>query len=155
MRVLVWIAEETWKAPVAAAAALLPDDADVTLLHVSASDARAVARGARFGLLGRSRPTTDDSLDTISEESARELLTDAQAALGREATIDARSGRIDREVLAAAETADLLVLARDRAPAHRGPHSLGPTVRHVVDHAPCAVLVVWPDTHSIDTSASQ
>ncbi|HET9257509.1 MAG TPA: hypothetical protein VFO16_20230 [Pseudonocardiaceae bacterium] len=29
-----------------------------------------------------------------------------------------------------------------------GPHSLGPTARYVLDHAPCAVLLVWPDTHS-------
>jgi nucleotide-binding universal stress UspA family protein len=155
MRVLVWIVEETWKAPVTAAAALLPTDADVTLLHVSASDAGAVARGAHFGLLGRSRRPTDESLDTISEESARELLTDAQTALGREATLDARSGRIEHEVLAAAETADVLVLARDRDTANPGPRSLGHTVRHVVDNAPCAVLVVWPDTHSMNTSASQ
>ncbi len=49
MRVLGWIVEETWQA---AAAAFLPADADITLLHVRASDAEAVARCA---LLGRSR----------------------------------------------------------------------------------------------------
>jgi nucleotide-binding universal stress UspA family protein len=155
MRVVVWIVEETWKAPVAAAAASLPDDAEVTLLHVSPSDACAVARGVRFGLLGRSRRPIDRSLDTISEDGARELLNDAQAALGRDATLDARSGRIEGEVLAAARTADLLVLARDKDSAHRGPHTLGPTVRHVVDNAPCDVLLVWPDTHSVTASASQ
>ena len=155
MRVLVWIVEETWKAPVAAAAALLPDDADVTLLHVSASDTGAAARGARLGLLGRSGRPTDESLDTTSEESARELLSDARAALGREATLDARSGRVEREVIAAAETTDVIVLARDRDPTHRGPRSLGPTVRHVVDNAPCEVLLVWPDAHSRNTSVSQ
>jgi nucleotide-binding universal stress UspA family protein len=155
MRVLVWIVEETWTAPVAAAAAMLPEDAEVTLLHVSASDADAAARGARLGLLGRSRRPSDQSLDTISVESALNLLADAQAALGREATRDARSGRIEREVLAAAETADLLLLARDRNPAHHGPRSVGPTVRHVVDNAPCDVLLVWPDTRSANTSASK
>jgi nucleotide-binding universal stress UspA family protein len=155
MRVLVWIVEETWKAPVAAAAGLLPDDTEVTLLHVSASDAGAVARGARHGLLGRSRRPADESLNTISAASAHELLTDAQAALGRDATLDARCGRVEREVTAAAEMADLLVLARDRDPTHRGPHSFGPTVRHVVDNVSCDVLLVWPDTHSPNTSASQ
>ncbi|MFD5466969.1 hypothetical protein ACFWIQ_29700 [Kitasatospora sp. NPDC127059] len=30
-------------------------------------------------------------------------------------------------------------------PAHPGPHSLGPATRFVVDHAPCAVLLVWPE----------
>jgi nucleotide-binding universal stress UspA family protein len=148
MRVVVWIVEETWKAPVAAVAALLPDEAEVTLLHVSTSDADAAARGARIGLLGRPRRMTDESLDTLSEESAKELLSDAQSALGREATLDARCGHIGREVIAAAEDADVLVLARDRDPAHRGPRSLGPTVRHVVDHAPCDVLLVWPDSQS-------
>ena len=148
MRVLVWIVEETWKAPVAAASALLPGDVEVTLLHVSTSDAGAVARGARVGLLGRSRRPTDEALGAISRESVQELLTEAQAALGREATLDARSGSsIGREVIAAAGTADLLVVARDRDHAHLGPRSLGSTVRHVVDNAPCDVLLVWPDPH--------
>src|SRR5690349_14845450 len=113
MRVLVWIVEETWRATVAEVAAFVPADADVTLLHVRASDAEIVARGARGALLGRSRRAAADSLDAISEQGARELLADAQAALGRQAALDARSGRIEREVVAAAGTADLLVLARD------------------------------------------
>jgi nucleotide-binding universal stress UspA family protein len=148
MRVLVWIVEETWQATVAAAAALLPADADVTLLHVTASDAETVARGARCALLGRSRRPTAEPLDAISEQGARDLLADAQAVLGREALLDARSGRIEHEVVAAAGTADLLVLARDEGHAHRGPRSLGPTARYVVDHAPCAVLLIWPDPPS-------
>ena len=148
MRALVWIVEETWKATVAAAAVFLPADAEVTLLHVRASDAETVARGARYALLGRSRRTTADALDTISEESERALLSDAQAALGRQAAVDARSGRIEQEVVEAAETMDLLVLARDEGRARRGPRSLGPTARHVVEHAACAVLLVWPDADS-------
>jgi nucleotide-binding universal stress UspA family protein len=148
MRVLVWIVEETWQATVAAAAAFLPAGADVTLLHVRASDAETVARGARYALLGRSHRPTAEPLEVISEQSARQLLADAQAVLGREAVLDARSGRIEHEVVAAAGTADLLVLARDEDRAHRGPRSLGPTARYVVDHAPCAVLLVWPDAPS-------
>jgi nucleotide-binding universal stress UspA family protein len=148
MRVLVWIVEETWQATVAAAAALLPAGADVTLLHVTASDAETVARGARYALLGRSRRPAAEPLDAISEQGARDLLADAQAVLGREALLDARSGRIEHEVVAAAGTADLLVLARDEDHAHRGPRSLGPTARYVVDHAPCAVLLIWPDPPS-------
>ena len=46
---------------------------------------------------------------------------------------------------AAAEGADLLVLARDGDRSRVGPHSLGPAARFVVDHAPCRVLLVWPD----------
>jgi nucleotide-binding universal stress UspA family protein len=144
MRVLVWIVEETWQATVAAAAAFLPAGADVTLLHVRASDAETVARGARYALLGRSYRPAAEPLNVISEQGARELLADAQTVLGREAVLDARSGRIEHEVVAAAGTADLLVFARDGDRAHRGPRSLGPTARYVVDHAPCAVLLVWP-----------
>jgi nucleotide-binding universal stress UspA family protein len=148
MRVLVWIVEETWRATVAAAAAFLPAGADITLLHVRASDAETVARGARYALLGRSHRPTAEPLEVISEQSARQLLADAQAVLGRDAVLDARSGRIGHEVVAAADTVDLLVLARDEDRAHRGPRSLGPTARYVVDHAPCAVLLVWPDAPS-------
>jgi nucleotide-binding universal stress UspA family protein len=148
MRVLVWIVEETWQATVAAAAAFLPAGADVTLLHVRASDAETVARGARYALLGRSHRPTAEPLEVISEQSARQLLADAQAVLGRDAVLDARSGRIGHEVVAAADSVDLLVLARDEDRAHRGPRSLGPTARYVVDHAPCAVLLVWPDAPS-------
>jgi nucleotide-binding universal stress UspA family protein len=148
MRVLVWIVEETWRATVAAAAAFLPAGADITLLHVRASDAETVARGARYAMLGRSRRPAAEPLDVISGQSAHELLADAQAVLGREAVLDARSGRIEHEVVAAAGTADLIVLARDEDRAHRGPRSLGPTARYVVDHAPCAVLLLWPDAPS-------
>ena len=154
MRILVWIVEETWQAPVAAAATRLPADADVTLLHVRSGDAESVTREVRFGLLGRVLRAADESLDTISEESALQLLADAQTALGRDATLDARSGHVEREVLAAAQTADLLVLARDRDASHAGPHSLGPTVRQVVDHATCPVLLVWPQARSADQSTT-
>jgi nucleotide-binding universal stress UspA family protein len=44
---------------------------------------------------------------------------------------------------AAAQMMDLLVIARDCDHAAEGPHSLGPTARYVLDHAPCAVLLVW------------
>jgi nucleotide-binding universal stress UspA family protein len=148
MRVLVWIVEETWRATVAAAAAFLPADADVTILHVRQSDAETVARGARYALLGRSRRPAAEPLDAISEQSARELLAEAQAVLGRDAALDARSGRIEHEVVTAAGAADLLVLAREKDRAHRGPRSLGPAARYVVDHVPCAVLLVWPDASS-------
>ena len=53
-------------------------------------------------------------------------------------------GSAEREVVAAAGAADLLVCVRDGAPGRRGPDSLGPAARFVVDHAPCEVLLVWP-----------
>ncbi len=145
MRVLVWIVEDTWKATIASAAAFLPADADITLLHVTASEAEAVARGARHGLFGRSHPSPAEPLHAISEQSVNYLLAEAQTLLGRPAVREARRGRVEREVVAAADGMDLLVLARDGDRAHRGPRSLGPAARFVVDHAPCAVLLVWPD----------
>jgi hypothetical protein len=44
---------------------------------------------------------------------------------------------------AVAETgADVLVLSR--ADGHPGPRSIAHETRFVLDHAPCAVLLVWP-----------
>jgi hypothetical protein len=40
--------------------------------------------------------------------------------------------------------AGLLILARDGDPSRLGPRSLGPATRFVVDHAPCPILLVWP-----------
>ena len=49
MRALVWIVDDTWQATVEEAAALLPADADVTLLHVAPADVESLAHGARQG----------------------------------------------------------------------------------------------------------
>jgi nucleotide-binding universal stress UspA family protein len=49
-------------------------------------------------------------------------------------------------VVATAERADLLIIARDGDLTHLGHKSLGPVSRFVVDHAPCPVLLVWPET---------
>lgn len=145
MRVLIWIMEDTWRATVATAAAFLPADANITLLYVTESEVEAVARGAHLGLLGRVLHAPAESLQVLSEQSARDLLAEAQQLLGRQAVREARRGRVEREVVTAAEGMDLLILARDQDRAHPGPRSLGPATRFVVDHAPCAVLLVWPD----------
>ena len=151
MRALVWIVEDTWEATVGEAAALLPADAEVTLLHVAPEDVERLAVGAREGLLGRPRrhpphgPAPPAPLRAISEEAAAALLAEARARLGRDARTESRRGRVEHEVVAAAESADLLVLARDGDRSRLGPHSLGPAARFVVDHAPCRVLLVWPD----------
>lgn len=57
-----------------------------------------------------------------------------------------RTGRVEREVVAAAEGCDLLVLARDGDRTHLGPHGRGSVSRFVVDHAPCPVLLVRPES---------
>jgi nucleotide-binding universal stress UspA family protein len=150
MRALVWIVEDTWEATVAEAAAFLPADADVTLLHVAPGDIETLAEGSREGLLGRARrhpppPAPPEPLRAISDEAAEALLAEARERLGRDARTERRRGRVEREVVAAAEAMDILVLARDGDRSRLGPHSLGPHARFVVDHAPCRVLLVWAD----------
>jgi nucleotide-binding universal stress UspA family protein len=146
MRALVWIIEDTWQATIDDAQALLPSDAEITLLHVASTEPETVARAARRGLLGRHPPPPRQELQTISEQAAQELLNEAQQRLGRSATLESRRGRVEREVVAVAEHADLLILARDGDRERLGPRSLGPATRFVIDHAPCRVLLIWPDT---------
>ena len=148
MRALVWIVEDTWEATVAEAAAFLPDGAEVTLLHVAPGDVETLAEGSRHGLLGRRHPAPPgprQPLRAISDEAADALLGEARERFGREAATEHRRGRVEREVVAAAEGMDVLVLARDGDHSRLGPHSLGPAARFVVDHAPCRVLLVWAD----------
>jgi nucleotide-binding universal stress UspA family protein len=147
MRALVWIVDDTWEATVDEAAAFLPADAEVTLLHVAPTDVESVAHGARHGLLGRPRHhphgPPPEPLRQISDEAAETLLAAARERLGRDAITERRRGRVEREVVAAADDADVLVLARDGDRTRPGPHSLGPAARFVVDHATCRVLLVW------------
>jgi nucleotide-binding universal stress UspA family protein len=145
--VVAWIVEGTWPACVDAARAHAPGDADIVLLHVTASEVSGIARGAYAGLLGRARPGRDPGtrLEHLATASAGQLLADAAGRLGRPCTRIQRTGRIEREVVAAAEDADLLVLARDGDHTHLGPRSLSPASRFIVDHAPCPVLLVWPE----------
>lgn len=145
-RVVVWITEGTWAGCVAAAAELAPSDADVVLLHVTDHDVAEAVHGAIGGLLGRHGPEPE-----LARTGTR-LLDDALSTLGRPATTVTRSGRVEHEVVAACAGADLLVCARDGAHDRLGPHSIGRHTRFVVDHAPCAVLLVWPDrTPGLDT----
>jgi nucleotide-binding universal stress UspA family protein len=103
----------TWEACVDHARALLPGDANVTLVHIAPGD-------------------------------VEELVGGHDRLLGRPAELVPRRGRVERELLDACATADLLVLARDGAH-HEGPKSIGPRARFVLDHAPCQVLLVWPE----------
>jgi nucleotide-binding universal stress UspA family protein len=146
MRALVWIIEDTWQATIDDAAQFLPGDAEITLLHVASTEPETVARAARRGLLGRHPPPAAQELQTISEHAAHELLTDAQTRLGRPATLQSRRGRVEREVVSAADGMDILVLARDGDRERLGPRSLGPATRFVIDHAPCPVLLIWPES---------
>ncbi|MBK3563736.1 universal stress protein [Streptomyces sp. MBT62] len=147
MRVIAWLVEGTWPACVDAVRTHAPEDAEVVLLHVSGPDVPGLAHGAFAGLLGRGGPARDPGtrLEDLGSTSAAELLDAAAERLGRPCERVERAGRVEREVVAAAGDADLLVLARDGDRARLGPHSLGPAVRFAVDHAPCPVLLVWPE----------
>ncbi|MFH9347775.1 universal stress protein [Kitasatospora sp. NPDC017646] len=146
MTVVVWITEGTWPACVDAARTHAPQGAQVVLLHVSDRDVPGLAHGAFAGLLGRGHRERDpgDQVEHLADASARQLLDAAAERLGRACTRLERTGRTEREVVSAAEGAALLVLARDGDRTRLGPHSLGPATRFVVDHAPCPVLLVWP-----------
>ena len=144
MRAVVWTTERSWEVCVDEAAALLPDDAEITLLCVVATDVEAVASGGRAGLLGRRPPPHHEpTYAQLSADAAEALLDDAAERLGRPARTEIRRGRVEREVVAACDGADLLVLARD-GERKLGPPSLGKHQRFVVDHAPCRLLLVWP-----------
>jgi nucleotide-binding universal stress UspA family protein len=142
MRAVIWIAEETWRACVRHAQALVPAQAELTLLHVAPSDVEELAAAGPAGLLGRRRPPHERDLRTVSDEEAHRLLEAARALLGRDCATVARRGRVEREVVAACADADLLLAARDGA-RKLGPKSLGPRARFIVDHAPCTVVLVW------------
>ena len=83
-------------------------------------------------------------MDALSTEAVTALLERAAQRLGRPARIEQRSGRVEREVVAAADGAAVLICARDGDRSRLGPRSLGPATRFVVDHVPCPVLLVWP-----------
>jgi nucleotide-binding universal stress UspA family protein len=147
MRVIAWLVEGTWPACVDAVRGHAPRASEVVLLHVSEPGVPGLAHGAFAGLLGRGHPERDPGtrLEGLGTESAAQLLDAAAERLGVPCTRLERTGRAEREVVAAADGADLLVLARDGDRARLGPHSLGPAGRFVVDHAPCPVLLVWPE----------
>jgi nucleotide-binding universal stress UspA family protein len=148
-RVVAWIVEGTWPSCVDAVRAHAPDGAGIVLLHVPDPEVAAAAHAAYAGLLGRGgRPGRDPGTELEHEAAAygEQLLRAAAARLGLPCEARQRTGRVEREVVAEAEGADLLVLARDGDHSRLGPHSLGPHSRFVVDHAPCPVLLVWPDT---------
>lgn len=154
MTVIAWLVEGTWAACVDTVRDYVPEDAEVVLLHVTGHDVPGVAHGAFAGLLGRGHPERDPGtrLEKAATASAANLLDAAAKRLGRSCTRVERTGRAEREVLAAAQDADLLILARDGDRTHLGPASLGPASRFVVDHAPCPVLLIWPEpAPGIDT----
>ena len=146
--VVVWVTEGTWRGCVDAARRVIPAGARAVLIHVIPEEISAAAHAAYAGLLGRGHPERDpcQRVAAFAAASAAELLDDAADRLARPCERIERHGRVEREVVAAASGADLLIVARDGDRSRLGPKSLGPATRFVVDHAPCPVLLVWPDT---------
>ena len=146
-RVVIWVTEQTWQASVDAARLLAPAGSSVALLHVTPEEPPDTAHAAYLGLFGRGRPSRDPGprIADISAASAAELIDAAAQRLGRPCERILRSGRTEREVVTVAARADLLVMARDGDRSRLGPKSVGQATRFAVDHAPCPVLLVWPD----------
>jgi nucleotide-binding universal stress UspA family protein len=145
--VVIWITEGTWQASVDAALRFVQPGAPITLLHVTPDELSDTAHGAYLGLFGRGRPDRDPGphVAKLAAQSAADLLAAAAARLGRPAGRIERSGVPEREVVTAVADAALLIVARDGDRSRLGPKSLGKATRFVVDHAPCPVLVVWPE----------
>ena len=145
--VVVWVVPGTWQATVDAARWLATAGAHITLLHVAADDIPQAGHGAYAGLLGRGRPGRDPGtrMEQLAASSATEILDAAAGRLAVPCTRAERHGRVEREVIAACEDADLLILARNGDRTRLGPRSLGKATRFVLDHAPCQVLLVWPE----------
>jgi nucleotide-binding universal stress UspA family protein len=143
VRIVVWVTEGGWEACVDAARELA--GGQVVLLHVVDTGTVEVVAGARAALLGRAMPAGGPAVEAALGAAQAALLDAAEARLGRPAERIGRRGRVEREVVAACGDAGLLVLARDGDHLRLGPRSLGHATRFVLDHAPCRVLLVWPD----------
>lgn len=141
VRVVAWIAEDTWPACVAAVREHAGPTADVLLVGVVDEELVDRAGGAWAGLLGRGRPPAADAPARVVEAGVRAALAEAEVALAAPVRTRVLRGRAERELVAAADGADLVILVRDGDP-RPGPHSLGRVGRYVVDHLTCPVLVV-------------
>lgn len=147
MNILVWLTEGSWPVCVDAAARLGTPADTLTLLYVVDPVTADAQFGMRKGLFGRGVPELppDDS-------SGPALLERAAARLPRPADTEVAHGDTARTVVGRCRDAGLLIMARDGDHTRLGPHSLGPASRFVLDHAPCEVVLVWPDgAPSLDT----
>lgn len=135
MKVLVWVEPATWPAVIDAARALSHEQ--ITLVAVDDPGEHRLPE-----LFGRGAPP---EVASIAAAEAEALLAQASEALGADCATRVLHGRTERVVTEAAEDVGLLVLARDGDRSRLGPHSLGRHTRFVIDHAPCRVLLIWPE----------
>ncbi len=149
MKVVGWVAAGTWPA-VVEAVRHRPESDELVLVAV-ADASEGVPTGPLAGLMGRGR-SRDQEVEVLGRAAAEALLAQAAAALGRPCEPLLRTGLTEREVIAAAAGADLLVVARDGDRTRLGPKSLGRHTRFVVDHAPCTIALLWPgETPGLDS----
>jgi nucleotide-binding universal stress UspA family protein len=147
MVAVMWIVEMNWEACIDFARAVVPADFVARLVYVSPSDVERLVDEGPGRLLGR-RPAAappESVARSIAAEEAQALLEAARTRLGRPAELRAVRGHPERELLEACADADLLVLARDGEP-RLGPKSFSRQARFVLDHTPCAALVVCAGT---------
>jgi nucleotide-binding universal stress UspA family protein len=144
MVAVVWITETTWETSVDYARRVIPRDAEVNLAHVAPSDVEDLVQEEAGGLLGR-RPAEEPerAMRAIAAQESQALLERARTRLARPAKLVALRGHPERELLRVCADADLLLVARDREP-RLGPKSLSHETRFIVDHCPCAVMLIWP-----------
>ncbi len=151
MKAVVWLVEGTWEACVDAAARLGVTEA--RLVHVLDERTEAGWEGGPLGLMGRGRRSPATAAHPL-DDAAAGLLAAAAARFGAAGGAQVEQvelhGRTETAVLDACAGADVLVCARDGVRTERGPRSLSKVTRYVVDHAPCAVLLVWPEEAPAD-----
>ena len=147
MRVVVWITEAGWEACVETAAALAPADAEITLLAVPVGRARGgrtragapacsgAARRRRRTDAGARSPTRPPRRCSPTRSSASAATRRPRCATGGSS---ARSS--PRARAPTCSSAPATATTSGSAPRASASHA-----RFVVDHAPCRVLLVWPD----------
>ncbi|WP_035276066.1 universal stress protein [Actinoalloteichus caeruleus] len=144
-RIVIWVTDSGWRSCLSAATHFTHDAESVVLLHVIPPDGDTPAGGLR-GFLGRGQERVPTQhVNELAQAAAHRLLARGRRLLGRGCETVSRVGRPEREVLSVCAGADLLVCGRDGRLRLTGPKSLAPATRFVVGHAPCAVLLVWPD----------
>ncbi len=119
---------------------------DDDLLLVSVDDpAEAAPAVALLGLMGRARRPNPGARGLTAQE-ARALLDQAAGALNRPCRTQVLGGLTERVITTVAADADRLIIARDGHRSSLGPRSLGHHARFIIDHAPCTVELIWPET---------
>lgn len=139
MKVLAWVAPDTWRSLAAAVRDSTGPGDEVTLVALVDDTVVSAGGGAAAGLLGRGRDT-GERLAAIWEADARALLDEVREAVGAAIT-EVHRGRPERVLVQLSADVDLLVMVRDGG-ADPGPHSLDRVGRFVVDHVTCPVLLL-------------